>query len=134
MKNYSTSKIRNLALVGHSASGKTSLAEALLYKTGAVEKKGRVEEKNTVSDYEAQEKKRGISIQTSIIPIEYEDYKINFIDSPGFFDFEGEVLQALRASEAALFVIDGENGIEVGTRKILELYPRNQPTINYFCK
>lgn len=117
MKNYSTSKIRNLALVGHSASGKTSLAEALLYKTGAVEKKGRVEEKNTVSDYEAQEKKRGISIQTSIIPIEYEDYKINFMDSPGFFDFEGEVLQALRASEAALFVIDGENGIEVGTEK-----------------
>lgn len=117
MKNYTTSKIRNLALVGHSASGKTSLAEALLYKTGAIDKKGRVEEGSTVSDYEAQEKKRGISIQTSIIPVEYEDYKINFIDSPGFFDFEGEVLQALRASEAALFVIDGENGIEVGTEK-----------------
>lgn len=117
MKNYITSKIRNLALVGHSASGKTSLAEALLYKTGAIDKKGRVEEGSTVSDYEAQEKKRGISIQTSIIPVEFEDYKINFIDSPGFFDFEGEVLQALRASEAALFVIDGENGIEVGTEK-----------------
>lgn len=117
MKNYTTSKIRNLALVGHSASGKTSLAEALLYKTGEIDKKGRVEEGSTVSDYEAQEKKRGISIQTSIIPVEYEDYKINFIDSPGFFDFEGEVLQALRASEAALFVIDGENGIEVGTEK-----------------
>lgn len=117
MKNYTTSKIRNLALVGHSASGKTSLAEALLYKTGAIDKKGKVEEGSTVSDYEAQEKKRGISIQTSIIPVEFEDYKINFIDSPGFFDFEGEVLQALRASEAALFVIDGENGIEVGTEK-----------------
>lgn len=117
MKNYTTSKIRNLALVGHSASGKTSLAEALLYKTGVIDKKGRVEEGSTVSDYEAQEKKRGISIQTSIIPVEFEDYKINFIDSPGFFDFEGEVLQALRASEAALFVIDGENGIEVGTEK-----------------
>ncbi|MFO3717352.1 elongation factor G [Anaerococcus sp. ENR1011] len=117
MKNYTTSKIRNLALVGHSASGKTSLAEALLYKTGAIDKKGRVEEGSTVSDYEAQEKKRGISIQTSIIPVEFEGYKINFIDSPGFFDFEGEVLQALRASEAALFVIDGENGIEVGTEK-----------------
>lgn len=117
MKNYTTSKIRNLALVGHSASGKTSLSEALLYKTGAIDKKGRVEEGSTVSDYEAQEKKRGISIQTSIIPVEFEDYKINFIDSPGFFDFEGEVLQALRASEAALFVIDGENGIEVGTEK-----------------
>lgn len=117
MKNYTTSKIRTLALVGHSASGKTSLAEALLFRTGAIDKKGRVEDGNTVSDYEAQEKKRQISIQTSIIPIEYEDYKINFIDSPGFFDFEGEVLQALRASEAALFVIDGESGIEVGSEK-----------------
>ena len=117
MKNYTTDKIRNLSLVGHSGSGKTSLIEALLYKTGAIDKKGRVEDGSTVSDYENQEKRRHISIQTSIIPIEFEDYKINFIDSPGFFDFEGEVLQALRASEAALFVIDGENGIEVGTEK-----------------
>lgn len=117
MKNYTTDKIRNLSLVGHSGSGKTSLIEALLYKTGAIDKKGRVEDGSTVSDYENQEKKRHISIQTSIIPVEFEDYKINFIDSPGFFDFEGEVLQALRASEAALFVIDGENGIEVGTEK-----------------
>ena len=117
MKNYTTDKIRNLSLVGHSGSGKTSLIEALLYKTGAIDKKGRVEDGSTVSDYENQEKKRHISIQTSIIPIEFEDYKINFIESPGFFDFEGEVLQALRASEAALFVIDGENGIEVGTEK-----------------
>ena len=117
MKVYNTSKIRNLALVGHSGSGKTTLAEALLYRTGAIDKKGRVEDGNTVSDYDKQEKKRHISIQSSIIPVEYEDYKINFIDSPGFFDFEGEVLQALRASEAALFVIDGENGIEVATEK-----------------
>ena len=117
MKNYSTDKIRNLSLVGHSGSGKTSLTEALLYKTGAIDKKGKVEDGSTVSDYESQEQKRHISIQTSIIPVEFEDYKINFIDSPGFFDFEGEVLQALRASEAALFVIDGENGIEVGTEK-----------------
>ena len=117
MKVYNTSKIRNLALVGHSGSGKTTLAEALLYRTGAIDKKGRVEDGNTVSDYDKQEKKRHISIQSSIIPVEYEGYKINFIDSPGFFDFEGEVLQALRASEAALFVIDGENGIEVATEK-----------------
>lgn len=117
MKVYNTSKIRNLALVGHSGSGKTTLAEALLYRTGAIDKKGRVEDGNTVSDYDKQEKKRHISIQSSIIPLEYEGYKINFIDSPGFFDFEGEVLQALRASEAALFVIDGENGIEVATEK-----------------
>ena len=88
-----------------------------MFKTGVIDKKGRVEDKNTVSDYDKQEKKRGISLQTSILPIEYNDYKINFIDSPGFFDFEGEVLQALRAAESALFVIDGEKGIEVGTEK-----------------
>ena len=117
MKNYDTSKIRNLALVGHSKAGKTSLTESLLFKTGVIDKKGKVEEGTTVSDYEAQEKKRNISLQTSIVPIEYDDFKINFIDSPGFFDFEGEVLQALRAAESALFVIDGENGIEVGTEK-----------------
>ena len=117
MKAYKTSNIKNLALVGHSGSGKTSLSEAILFRSGAIDKKGRVEEGNTVSDYDKQEKKRQNSIQSSIIPIEFEDYKINFIDSPGFFDFEGEVLQALRASEAALFVIDGENGIEVGTEK-----------------
>ncbi len=117
MKTYSTSKIRNLALVGHSGSGKTTLVEALLHRAGLIDKVGRVEDGSTVSDYDKQEKKRNISIQTSIVPIEYEDYKVNLIDSPGFFDFEGEVLQALRAAEAALFVIDGESGIEVGTEK-----------------
>ena len=117
MKNYKTSNIRDLALVGHSGAGKTSLTEALLFKTGVIDKKGRPEEGSTVSDYEKQEKKRNISLQTSIIPVEYNDFKLNFIDSPGFFDFEGEVLQALRAAESALFVIDGEKGIEVGTEK-----------------
>ena len=126
MKNYKTSKIRNLALVGHSGAGKTSLTEALLFKSGVIDKKGKTESGNTVSDYEKQEKKRNISLQTSIIPIEYNDFKINFIDSPGFFDFEGEVLQALRAAESALFVIDGEKGIEVGTEK----YWKNTQKIN----
>jgi elongation factor G len=117
MKNYETSNIRNLALVGHSGSGKTTLTESLLYKTGVIKRLGKVSEGSTVSDYEKQETKRNISIQTSIIPVEYDKTKINFIDAPGFFDFEGEVLQALRASESALFVIDAENGIEVGTEK-----------------
>ncbi|MDD7305206.1 MAG: elongation factor G [Peptoniphilaceae bacterium] len=117
MKNYETSKIRNLALVGHSASGKTTLAESLLYKTGVIKRLGSVADGTTVSDYEKQEIKRKNSIQTSLIPVEDRGYKINFIDAPGFFDFEGEVLNALRASESALFVIDSENSIEVGTEK-----------------
>lgn len=117
MKDYKTNKLRNLALVGHSGAGKTSLTESLLYFTNAIDRVGKVADGNTVSDYEKQEIKRKISIQTSIVPVEYNDYKVNFIDAPGFFDFEGEVLNALRASESALFVIDGENGIEVGTEK-----------------
>lgn len=117
MKDYKTNKLRNLALVGHSGAGKTSLTESLLYFTKAIDRVGKVADGNTVSDYGKQEIKRKISIQTSIIPVEYKDYKINFIDAPGFFDFEGEVINALRASESALFVIDGENGIEVGTEK-----------------
>ena len=117
MKDYKTNKLRNLALVGHSGAGKTSLTESLLYFTKAIDRVGKVADGNTVSDYEKQEIKRKISIQTSIVPVEYKDYKVNFIDAPGFFDFEGEVLNALRASESALFVIDGENPIEVGTEK-----------------
>lgn len=117
MKDYKTNKLRNLALVGHSGAGKTSLTESLLYFTKAIDRVGKVADGNTVSDYEKQEIKRKISIQTSIVPVEYNDYKVNFIDAPGFFDFEGEVLNALRASESALFVIDGENGIKVGTEK-----------------
>ena len=135
MKNYQTSKIRNLALVGHSGAGKTSLTESLLLKTGVIDKKGRIENGNTVSDYEKQEKKRNISLQTSIIPIEYNDFKLNFIDSPGFFDFEGEVLQALRAAESALFVIDGEKGIEVGTEKYWKYTQKiNLPSVIFINK
>lgn len=95
MKNCETSKIRNLALVGHSASGKTTLAESLLYKTGVIKRLGSVADGTTVSDYEKQEIKRQNSIQTSIIPIENNGYKINLIDAPGFFDFEVKYLTPL---------------------------------------
>ncbi|MDU5923497.1 MAG: GTP-binding protein, partial [Finegoldia magna] len=119
MKSYPTNKIRNLSLVGHSGSGKTQLTEACLYLTNVINRVGKVEDKNTVSDYSKQEMKRGISISSSVIPIEHNDIKINFIDTPGYFDFEREVYQSLRASEAALIVIDAVNGIEVGTEKVL---------------
>ena len=120
MKAYPTDRIRNIALVGHSGSGKTDLTEAILYKTGVTNRIGRTEEGNTVSDFQAEEKKRKSSIGTTIIPIEWEDTKINFIDTPGYFDFQGEVFAALRAAEAALIVVDGVNGVEVGTEKVLK--------------
>lgn len=117
MKKYTTDKIRNLALIGHSGSGKTSLAEAMLYKTGVTKRLGKVEDGNTVTDFDKEEIKRGVSIGLSVAPVEWKDYKINLLDAPGYFDFEGEVMGALRASEAALFVVDAQAGIEVGTEK-----------------
>ena len=120
MKKYATEKIRNLALVGHSGSGKTSLTEAMLFKTGVTNRLGKIEEGNTVSDFSKEEIKRGASIHTSIVPIEWKDIKVNLIDTPGYFDFQGEVFSSLRASEAALIVIDAANGIEVGTEKVLK--------------
>ena len=120
MKAYTTDKIRNLALVGHSGSGKTSLTEAMLFHTGVTKRIGKVEDGNTASDFSKEEIKRGNSISTSIIPIEWDDMKINIIDTPGYFDFKGEVFSSLRASEAALIVIDATNGIQVGTEKVLK--------------
>ncbi|MBZ0296675.1 MAG: elongation factor G, partial [Anaerolineae bacterium] len=83
MKEYATDKLRNVALVGHQSAGKTSLVEALLYNTGAITRLGRVEEKNTVSDWDDDEKDRGLSFSTSLVPVEFEDYKINVLDAPG---------------------------------------------------
>ncbi|NLW52163.1 MAG: elongation factor G [Tissierellia bacterium] len=117
MKRYETDRIRNLAFVGHSGSGKTSLTEAMLFKTGAIKRLGRVEDGNTVSDFDKEEINRGVSVGLSVVPVEWQDSKINLIDSPGYFDFEGEVRGALRAAEAALLVMDTSSGIEVGAEK-----------------
>lgn len=117
MKKYETGNIRNLALVGHTASGKTLLSEALLYKTKAINRMGKTEDGTTVSDFSQEEKQRNISINMSVIPLETDKVKVNLIDAPGYFDFEGEVLGALRAAESALLLIDASAGIEVGTEK-----------------
>ncbi len=115
MKKFVTKDIRNLALVGHSGSGKTTLSEALLYLTKAIERPGKVESGNTVSDWDKEEINRGISISLSVLPVEWQGTKINLLDAPGYFDFSGQVLTALRASESALMVIDASAGIEVGS-------------------
>lgn len=121
MNIYTTDKIRNVALLGHGGSGKSSLAEAMAYLSGITSRMGKIEDGNTVSDYGKEEQKRKISISTSVIPIEWEGYKINILDTPGFFDFTGEVEEALSAAGAVIIVVNGKAGVEVGTRKAWEL-------------
>jgi elongation factor G len=118
MKEYGTDFIRNVALVGHGGSGKTSLAEAFLYNTGAINRLGKVDEGNTVSDFEDEEHRRKISISTAVIPIEYHNHKINVLDTPGFTDFVGEVKSALHVADAAIVAVDSVAGVEVGTELV----------------
>lgn len=121
MKVYTTEKIRNVVLLGHGGSGKTSLAEAFGYLSGITSRMGKVEDGNTISDYGKEEQKRKFSISSSLIPIEWEGYKINVIDTPGYFDFVGEVEEAVSAAGAAVIVVNGKAGVEVGTIKAWEL-------------
>jgi elongation factor G len=130
MKTYNIDKIRNVALIGHSSCGKTTLTESLLFVTKVTNRMGKVEDGNTVSDFDKEEKDRQVSIGTSIIPIEYENTKINFLDTPGYFDFVGEVHGALRVASGAVIVVDASSGIEVGTEKAWKYAEqRNMPRI-----
>jgi len=115
MAKHNTKSIRNICLLGHGSSGKTSVAEAMLYRTHAIDRLGKTADGNTVSDYDAEEIKRGYSISASLVPVSYKDCKINLIDTPGFLDFVGEALQAVRVADSALIVVDGKSGVEVGT-------------------
>ncbi len=115
MKEYSTEFIRNIALASHSSSGKTMLAEALLHFTGGSTRLGKVEDGSTISDFEDEEHRRGISLSTSVIPVEYRDHKINLLDTPGYSDFIGEVISALRVADGAVLLVDSVAGVEVGT-------------------
>lgn len=115
MKSYATEQIRNVALVGHSGAGKTSLTESMLFRTGAINRLGKVDEGNSVSDHDPEEIRRHGSISLSIVPCEWNNHKINVIDTPGYPDFVGEVSEALRVADCAVFVVDGVSGPEVGT-------------------
>ncbi|GFI48333.1 elongation factor G [Lachnospiraceae bacterium] len=121
MNIYTTDKIRNVALLGHGGCGKTSLAEAMAYLSGITSRLGKVDDGNTVSDFGKEEQKRKISISTSVIPVEWEGYKVNIIDAPGFFDFAGEMEEAISAAGAAVIVVNGKAGVEVGTQKAWDL-------------
>ena len=131
MKVYETSQIRNVALLGHGGSGKTTIAEAMAFVTGAIGKMGTVTAGNTISDFDKEEQKRGFSISTSVIPIEYTDaahgpIKVNILDTPGYFDFVGEVEEAVSAADAAIIVVNCKAGIEPGTIKAWELCEKNE--------
>jgi elongation factor G len=115
MKEYATEAIRNVALIGHGSAGKTTLVEAFLHFTGASTRLGKIEDGTTVSDFEDEEIRRKISLSTSIVPIEFQDCKINLLDTPGFPDFVGEVISALRVAGGALVLLDSVAGVEVGT-------------------
>lgn len=121
MNIYTTDKIRNVALLGHGGAGKTSLVEAMVYLSGITSRMGKVDDGNTVSDFGKEEQKRKISISTSVVPIEWEGYKINLLDAPGFFDFVGEMEEAISAAGAAIIVVNGKAGVEVGAQKAWEL-------------
>lgn len=133
MKKYATEQIRNLALVSHGGAGKTSLVESLLFKTGGSSRRGKIEEGNTVADYDPEEIKRKITISTSIVPCEWKNHKLNLLDTPGFFDFEGEVKEALRVAESALVIVRGTSGVEVGTEKVWE-YAQDLPKMVFVNK
>ncbi len=115
MKEYDAAKIRNIGLMAHGGAGKTSLAEAMLFSSGAISRLGRVEDGNTTSDWDPEEAKRGMSINTSLVPVEWNDHKLNIVDTPGYADFAGEVISAASAVDLAAILLDASSGVEVGT-------------------
>lgn len=120
MADFKTADIRNIALLGHGGNGKTTLTESLLFLTGAIDRQGRIEDGSTVSDYDPEEGKRKISLNASVIPIEWKERKLNLIDVPGYFDFVGESVGALRVATTAAIVMGASNGVEVGIEKAWE--------------
>lgn len=117
MKTYDVTKIKNIAFAGHNGSGKTSLAEALLYKAGASDRLGKTADGTTVCDYDSEEIKRGISIGTSLASFEYNDYRINLLDTPGLFDFAAEMVEGIRASDTVMITVSAKSGVKVGAKK-----------------
>ena len=125
MNVYTTDRIRNVVLLGHGGCGKTSLVEAMAYLAGLTTRMGTVADKNTISDFDKEETKRQFSIHTSVVAIPWKDNKINVLDTPGYFDFVGEVEEAVSAADAAIIVISGKAGIETGTRRAWEICEKN---------
>ena len=132
---HTANSIRNICLLGHSGSGKTALAESLLYMTGAIDRIGKNADGNTVCDFDPEEIRRHISISTSVVPLDYKNVRINVLDTPGAFDFAGATVEALRAADAAILVISAKDGITVGFEKAWKYcQERNMPRFIYISK
>ena len=132
---YSVQNIRNVALLGHGGNGKTTLVESLLYMNGQLDRQGRTTDGNTVCDYDAEEIKRQISISTAVAPVEYNGCKVNLLDTPGNYDFSGEVQEALRVAELGIIVCDAKSGLSVGTERAWKLLNKaNMPRFIYISK
>ncbi|HUW94479.1 MAG TPA: GTP-binding protein, partial [Anaerolineae bacterium] len=120
VKDYNAEQLRNIVLLSHGGAGKTSLAEAMVYDSGGVSRLGRVDDGTTASDYDPEEIRRKISVNTSVIPCEWGGHKVNVLDTPGYADFVGEVKGALRAADSAVVILDAVSGVEVGTELVWE--------------
>ncbi|MBR5207727.1 MAG: GTP-binding protein, partial [Erysipelotrichaceae bacterium] len=135
MRDYLANEVRNIVLLGHSGCGKTDVVEAALYFTKATDRFGKTEDGNSVSDYDPEEIRRGQSIYTSVVPVEWKDCKINFIDTPGYLDYEGEMRAGLTVADNALIVVGAKEGVESGTEKAWKAVSNRQiPTIFFINK
>ena len=132
MKNYPATKIRNIALLGHGHSGKTSFAEAILFNAKVIDRLGKVADGNTAMDYDAEEIRRKTSINTSIAALEWQDCKINLMDTPGDFDFMGEVMQGLRVADGTIILVSGKSGVNVGTEKSVRFTEKQKLPLFFF--
>lgn len=126
MNVYTTSQIRNVVFLGHGGAGKTTLAEAVAYATGAISRMGKIADGNTISDYDKEEIARQFSISASVVPVEWNGLKINILDAPGYFDFVGQMEDAMSVADAAVIVVNGKAGVEVGTIKAWEICERRK--------
>ena len=121
MKDYNSNNIRNIVLSGHSGSGKSTFVEGILFKQKMVDRMGKASDGTLAMDYEDEEKKRGLSVYTSLAPVEWKDTKINFLDTPGYLDYEGEAIAAASVADAMLIMVGAKDGIQVGTEKAWKL-------------
>src|SRR5713226_6928238 len=118
MKSFAVESIRNVGLFAHGGHGKTTLAEAMLFASGAINRMGRVDDGTTTSDFDPEETRRHISVQLSLLPLEWKGTKVNLLDSPGYADFYGEVLEALRVADGAVLLFEAVSGVEVGAERV----------------